>query len=107
MEEKKHKCKFPGCEKEYNYSWHLKRHEKVHDESKLEICEICKARFTKKSNLRKHISSTHAKNLSDDMSKEAMDSILKCEPYTCDKDGCNRKFTTLGKLNLHKKKHEG
>lgn len=68
-------------------------------------CLICNARFTKKSHLRKHISSVHAKNENEqDLTEEAREAITNSTPYSCDK--CSKIFTTEGKLKTHQKKHD-
>lgn len=77
----------------------------IHFFLKILVCPICKSRFTKKSHLRKHISSVHAKNEEEqDLTEEAREAISNSTPYSCEK--CLKTFTTEGKLKTHTKKHE-
>eukprot|EP01080_Neovahlkampfia_damariscottae_P010033 gene10033-2352_t len=105
--ERKYKCDHEGCDKAYFYSHHLKRHQKLHLESRPEVCPVCSARFTKKCHLRKHIASTHKKNEQEmELSKESLEAIANCTPYSCTFDNCNKSFVTEGKLKKHLEKHE-
>jgi uncharacterized Zn-finger protein len=105
---RKYKCTHPGCNKAYTNSSHLKRHQRLHSDSRPEVCPICSERFAKKSNLRKHISRVHAKDPNmKEASQEALNAIKDCTPHICTWEGCGKQFCTQGKLKAHMKKHEG
>jgi KRAB domain-containing zinc finger protein len=53
--ERSHKCKVPGCNLAFYTSYHLKRHEKYHEQEKVPFkCEECGKGFKKNHRLREH-----------------------------------------------------
>jgi len=102
MNKKIHLCDFPNCGKIYNHSWHLKRHKKVHSESRPEVCKLCNARFSKKYHLRKHLTIVHSHE--SDLSEADKLYLLHSKPYVCKL--CAKSFPIEGKLKKHMQRHE-
>lgn len=51
---------YEGCGKEFNKTWNLLDHVRMHEGIKPYTCEICNKEFTQKGNLRKHMIIQHS-----------------------------------------------
>ncbi|KAF5297330.1 hypothetical protein FQA39_LY12169 [Lamprigera yunnana] len=92
--EKPYKCDISGCSRAFTTMGHLNVHKKKHEGQgvmkQLHVCCVCGKKCPSQSHLTAHMR-THTGE----------------KPYKCDISGCSRAFTTMGHLNVHKKKHEG
>ncbi|KAL0490615.1 transcription factor IIIA [Acrasis kona] len=109
MPEKKLPYKCTYCEERFERTCDRTRHTlQFHEtEGRNEVCVICNAHFSKKSQLRCHVSVVHKKHPIDSKtSSEAIAAILNSCPYKCDEEGCEMAFPTEQKMLKHKAKHQ-
>ncbi|ELU18671.1 hypothetical protein CAPTEDRAFT_131152 [Capitella teleta] len=52
-------CPWPGCQKQFSFQSHLKRHYTVHTRHKEFACPLCTHAYTRKSTLSNHIREKH------------------------------------------------
>mmetsp|Transcript_28593 Transcript_28593/g.25306 ORF Transcript_28593/g.25306 Transcript_28593/m.25306 type:complete len:106 (+) Transcript_28593:485-802(+) len=50
-----YQCGYEGCDKQFNKTWNLVDHLRMHEGIKPYKCHICKKFFTQKGNLQKHL----------------------------------------------------
>lgn len=79
---KVHKCN--QCSKVFSRATHLKRHELIHEEGKLQ-CSICDKRFTRLDHLNLHVASNHSET----------------KPFQCDVPECKKGFVRQEQLKRH------
>ncbi|MCL6271814.1 C2H2-type zinc finger protein [Sansalvadorimonas sp. 2012CJ34-2] len=82
-------CKFPGCEKNYGRTGHLKYHTRRHTGERPFVCKWadCEWTFSRSDELKRHIR-THTRE----------------KPYKCNK--CRKAFSRSDHLSNHKKTHQ-
>lgn len=81
---KNYKCRF--CNKGFNFSHHLKNHEKIHEAKELFACTICEKTFITKDRLHLHLR-IHSSN----------------KPHSC--TICEKSFISKSSLAIHYAKH--
>ena len=79
---KVHKC--TQCNKVFTRATHLKRHELIHEEGKLQ-CSICEKKFTRLDHLNLHVASNHSET----------------KPFQCDVPDCKKGFVRQEQLKRH------
>lgn len=77
-----HKC--GQCSKIFSRGTHLKRHELIHEEGKLQ-CKICEKRFTRLDHLNLHVASNHSET----------------KPFQCVVAECKKGFVRQEQLKRH------
>lgn len=87
------KCKYEGCTKEFNKSWNLVYHARVHTSEKPFKCTECRECFAQKGNLKRHMK-IHSNSALGGRKR------LQCEI-------CLKKYTTKFNLKVHQQtKHQ-
>lgn len=73
-------CEYEGCGKEFNKTWNLLDHVRMHEGIKPFQCSICQKEFTQKGNLRKH-----------HVVKHSLNSLNERKKYECNM--CGKRYT--------------
>lgn len=114
-ERKRFKCE--QCDKRFMTNVDLGKHSNaVHERLRLHECDICGRNFSQRNNLKRHLEEVHrtdgmkfecyvcSKVLATGHSLKRHILIHNGPKYTC--DICQREFTRVYELNVHKKLHE-
>ena len=81
-------CEFPSCNKKFNYSSELKRHQSTHSKETSFFCAICSKTFSRQDNLKAH------ERLHTDE-----------RPFKCEWPGCGQEFKNRSSLKNHSPIH--
>jgi len=92
MSDKKYKCEFQGCCKEFSQKGNLKRHSNTHTGERYFICDFegCNKLFSQSNHLKRHYNMHTGER-----------------PYKCNFEGCNKAFSQSLDLKKHYNIHTG
>ena len=82
-----YKCPKPGCKSSFDREGGLDLHLRIHNND-VRVCIYCPYRYVHYVNYQEHLRAH-----------------FEMKDFICDQ--CDAKFRTIGKLNIHYKKHEG
>ena len=105
----------PGCDKKFTSKFKLKRHVLIHSQTKTFLCDICKRAFRRKDHLKNHEKVRLETKLNVALISGFITLYVKYyyyqvhDPgktvYTCTYEGCGRTYNSVSSFRKHQAMH--